>query len=98
MPKLQESVVVVVVVVLLLFEVHEVDEEEGAEEGRLHLHVQVEGEADAEVVGVGEGLPSEPAPLLGDEADLGHGGQGASDMPNLFCRRRSPPGPPWRPP
>ena len=54
----------------LLLEVDEVDEEEGAEQRGLDPDVEVDGEADAEVVGVGEGLPEDAAPLLGDLADL----------------------------
>jgi hypothetical protein len=73
-----------VIVVLLLLKVHEVDEEEGAEEGRLHLDIKVEWEADAKVIGISEGfsakdgnrwdrldwLPGQSAPLLGNQADL----------------------------
>ncbi|GMS98577.1 hypothetical protein PENTCL1PPCAC_20752, partial [Pristionchus entomophagus] len=53
-----------------LLEVHEVDEEGGADERGLGANREIEREADSEVVGVSECLLNESRPLLANRADL----------------------------
>lgn len=60
----------VVSVRLVVFEIHEVDEEDGGEEGRLHLHVEVDGKRNGESVGVGEDFLQESAEVLDDFTDF----------------------------